>query len=102
MFKGGCLRDKIISGKFKSARNVVDSIPTREDPPTYFLVSEEVASTIRVGDKVSTMLSGTVKSMRNVSMTDDRKRMFEIGLADPQISSVAMNAADFEMKRMER
>lgn len=78
---------------------VVEATPTKDADPTIVRISHEEASKFRVGDPIDLHLSGTVKSIRDVSMNDQPNKMAEIELSSPEISSVAMNPADFEMKR---
>lgn len=78
----------------------IESVPTKESIPTVVRVSKEEASKFQVGDSISLNLEGQVKAVRDASMNDEANKFVDVELAGPTISSVAMNAADYEMKRM--
>lgn len=84
----------------KKSESPIDAIPTRDGPHTFVRISEDQVGKFQVGDKLSVILSGTIHSMRDASNSDEPHKMYDVELAAPQISSVAMNAADFEMKQM--
>jgi len=79
----------------------IEVSPTKDsETPTVVRTSQEDAAKFHVGDPIDVHLSGNVRAIRNVSKSDQRQRMVEIEIEGPEITSLAMNPADFEMKRM--
>ena len=71
--------------------------------PTYGVtvsLDKDMAEKIQIGDEISVMLSGKVRAIRDDSYTDQPSKRINVEISAPTITSVAMNAADFEMKRM--
>lgn len=79
---------------------VIEGNPTKDTNPTIIRVTKEEAMKHRIGDPININLSGNIKAMIDVSMSDQANKFVDIELAGPEISSVAMSPADFEMKRM--
>ena len=81
----------------------MDEAPIEAQAPEYGVtldIDKERAEKLMVGDEITVILSGKIKSIREGSYSDKLSKKFSVEIGEPVISSMNMTPADYELKRM--